>query len=113
MPLGATSGGRATRTAFLATTGPGMGVHGRSTALQPRAAWETPSRRSMSTAAAADQELDDALDSILGEALAEAENPAAGAGEGHIEGSHPFPKELVEEVRSWRCRLMCVCVAEK
>jgi hypothetical protein len=47
-----------------------------------------------------DNELDSALDDILGEALAEAENPAAMEGEGHIEGSHPFPKELVEEVRS-------------
>lgn len=47
-----------------------------------------------------DDELDSALDDILGEALAEAENPAAMEGEGHIEGSHPFPKELVEEVRS-------------
>eukprot|EP00578_Thalassiosira_sp_NH16_P017946 CAMPEP_0181105396 /NCGR_PEP_ID=MMETSP1071-20121207/15968_1 /TAXON_ID=35127 /ORGANISM="Thalassiosira sp., Strain NH16" /LENGTH=787 /DNA_ID=CAMNT_0023188717 /DNA_START=347 /DNA_END=2707 /DNA_ORIENTATION=+ len=45
-----------------------------------------------------DSELDSALDEILGEALQEAENPAAPDGEhGHIEGSHPFPKELVEE----------------
>ena len=54
--------------------------------------------RSMSTAAS-DQELDSALDELLGEALKEAENPAADAevgGRGHIEGSHPFPKELVE-----------------
>lgn len=60
--------------------------------------------RSMSTAAS-DQELDSALDELLGEALKEAENPAADAevgGRGHIEGSHPFPKELVETV----CRLL-------
>lgn len=46
-----------------------------------------------------DEELDTALDEILGEALQEAENPAADGERGHIEGSHPFPKELVEEVK--------------
>ena len=59
------------------------------------------SRREMSTAADqdVDQELESTLDEILGEALAEAENPAAPDGQhGHIEGSHPFPKELVEQV---------------
>lgn len=66
--------------------------------------------RSMSTAAASDQELDSALDELLGEALKEAENPAADAevgGRGHIEGSHPFPKELVETV----CRIIASLVA--
>lgn len=50
-----------------------------------------------------DLELESALDEILGEVLQEAENPAVDAevgGRGHIEGSHPFPKELVEVVRS-------------
>jgi hypothetical protein len=64
--------------------------------------------RSMSTAAS-DQELDSALDELLGEALKEAENPAADAevgGRGHIEGSHPFPKELVETV----CRFIASLV---
>ena len=77
-----------------------------------------------STASTTDEELDSALDEILGdalgteedaaasttneleseindllaEALSEAENPAVDeGGRGHIEGSHPFPKELVEE----------------
>lgn len=56
--------------------------------------------RVMSTAAA-DQDIDSALEELLGEALREAENPAADAkvgGRGHIEGSRPFPKDLVEEV---------------
>lgn len=43
---------------------------------------------------------DSALDELLSEALKEAESPAAEAGSGHIEGSHPFPKDLVETVRS-------------
>ncbi len=43
---------------------------------------------------------DSALDELLSEALKEAETPAAEAGSGHIEGSHPFPKELVETVCS-------------
>jgi hypothetical protein len=60
-----------------------------------------PTNRAMSTAAA-DQELDSALDELLGEALKEAETPAAEGGKGHIEGSHPFPKDLVEQV--------CVCI---
>lgn len=63
--------------------------------------WMLRARRSMSTTAE-DQELDNALDEILGEALAEAENPAAGedgvSSRGHIKGSHPFPKDLVEKV---------------
>jgi hypothetical protein len=49
-----------------------------------------------------DRELDSALDELLGEALKEAETPAAEGGKGHIEGSHPFPKDLVEQV--------CVCI---
>lgn len=57
-----------------------------------------PTNRAMSTAI--DEELDSALNDLLGEALKEAEEPAAQAGSGHIEGSHPFPKELVETVRS-------------
>ena len=82
-----------------------------------------PTNRAMSTAST-DQELDSALDEILGnalngaespadedsaldellsEALKEAETPAAEGGKGHIEGSHPFPKELVETV----CALLC------
>jgi len=84
------------------------------------------SRCMSSTASTTDEELDSALDEILGdalgteedaaasttneleseindlltEALSEAENPAVDdevGGRGHIEGSHPFPKELVEE----------------
>lgn len=43
---------------------------------------------------------DSALDELLSEALKEAETPGAEAGSGHIEGSHPFPKDLVETVRS-------------
>jgi len=62
--------------------------------------WMLRARRAMSTTAE-DQELDHALDEILGEALAEAENPAAGedgvSSRGHIKGSHPFPKDLVEQ----------------
>eukprot|EP01082_Thalassiosira_pseudonana_P012950 g12155.t1.1.5e17418b g12155 g12155.t1 contig6:1331492-1334159(+) len=59
------------------------------------------SGRAFSTAADTelDTELDNALDDLLGDAFEEAENPAAGKGDrGHIEGSHPFPKELVEKV---------------
>lgn len=51
-------------------------------------------RRFMSTTA--DEELDTALSEILGEAISE--NPASPGNNGHIEGSHPFPKELIEEV---------------
>ena len=75
-----------------------------------------PINRAMSTST--DQELDSALDELLGdalkgveapaaeesaldellnEALKEAETPAAEAGSGHIEGSHPFPKDLIEK----------------
>ncbi|KAL7554338.1 hypothetical protein ACHAWF_018196 [Thalassiosira exigua] len=60
--------------------------------------------RAMSTAAAADadtdtdvdEELNGALDEILGEALREAEDPPASNDRGHVEGSRAFPKELVE-----------------
>jgi len=97
------------------------------------------SRCMSSTASTTDEELDSALDEILGdalgteedaavsttneleseindllnEALSEAENPAVDdevSGRGHIEGSHPFPKELVEEqVSSYFviCTLKC------
>ncbi len=65
--------------------------------------WMLHARRTMSTTAE-DQELDHALDEILGEALAEAENPAVGedgvSSRGHIKGSHPFPRDLVEQVSS-------------
>lgn len=47
-------------------------------------------------------DIDKELEEIFGEALSEAENPAVDeevGGRGHIEGSHPFPKELIEEVR--------------
>ena len=47
-----------------------------------------------------DKELESEIDDLLNEALSEAENPAVDdkvGGRGHIEGSHPFPKELVEE----------------
>lgn len=53
-----------------------------------------------STAAENTKELESEIDSLLSEALAEAENPAVDdevGGRGHIEGSHPFPKELIEE----------------
>lgn len=65
-----------------------------------------PTTRAMSTASETetDYELDSALEDILGEALREAENPIVDAevgGRGHIEGSRAFPKELVEEVRSF------------
>ena len=63
-----------------------------------------PTNRAMSTAM--DEELDSALNELLGEALKEAEEPAAQAGSGHIEGSHPFPKELVETV----CSLCTKCI---
>eukprot|EP00571_Detonula_confervacea_P011516 CAMPEP_0172306568 /NCGR_PEP_ID=MMETSP1058-20130122/7616_1 /TAXON_ID=83371 /ORGANISM="Detonula confervacea, Strain CCMP 353" /LENGTH=876 /DNA_ID=CAMNT_0013018497 /DNA_START=120 /DNA_END=2750 /DNA_ORIENTATION=+ len=43
------------------------------------------------------EEKDTSLDDILGEVLKEAENPGAEAGTGHIEGSHPISKELVDE----------------
>ena len=48
-----------------------------------------------------DEELDNALGDILGEVFKEVENPAVDdevGGRGHIEGSHPFPQELLEEV---------------
>ena len=54
------------------------------------------------SATAEDQELDSALEELLGEAFKDAENPAVGEegvpSRGHIEGSHPFPKNLVEKV---------------
>ena len=55
---------------------------------------------SSSSAAENTKELESEIDSLLSEALAEAENPAVDdevGGRGHIEGSHPFPKELIEE----------------
>ena len=55
------------------------------------------------SAPTADEELDTALGEILGEAISEAENPASLGNNGHIEGSHPFPKELVEEVIAFVC----------
>mmetsp|Transcript_14706 Transcript_14706/g.28082 ORF Transcript_14706/g.28082 Transcript_14706/m.28082 type:complete len:914 (+) Transcript_14706:164-2905(+) len=56
----------------------------------------------LAEASTTDEELDSALDDILGEALQEAENPVVDEQVGervHIEGSHPFPKELLEEVK--------------
>ena len=50
---------------------------------------------------AVDEELDNALGDILGEVFKEVENPAVDdevGGRGHIEGSHPFPQDLVVEV---------------
>ena len=67
-----------------------------------------PTNRAMSTAM--DEELDSALNDLLGEALKEAEEPAAGAGSGHIEGSHPFPKELVETVCSLLHYVYLICL---
>ena len=55
------------------------------------------------SAPTADEELDTALGEILGEAISEAENPASLGNNGHIEGSHSFPKELVEEVIAFVC----------
>ena len=52
--------------------------------------------RPMSTTST-DEELDSALNELLGEALKDAE-PVAEASRGRIEGSHPFPKDLVETV---------------
>ena len=51
----------------------------------------------------ADEELDTALSEILGEAISKGENPASIGNNGHIEGSHPFPKELIEEVIAFPC----------
>jgi len=47
-----------------------------------------------------DSELDGVLEEILGEALQEAENPGSDGKDGHIEGSHPFPTDLIEEEES-------------
>lgn len=82
------------------------------------------SSMSMSTAAAeteteADQDLDRALDEILGEAFLEAENPkvdsrvdVGGTARGHIEGSRAFPKDLmVEEVRCVGFFVFSICVS--
>ena len=52
------------------------------------------------TAVSTTNELESEINDLLNEALSEAENPAVDdevGGRGHIEGSHPFPKELVEE----------------
>ena len=46
-----------------------------------------------------EEDLDAALDSILGDALAQAEDPRELKLEEHMKGSKPIPKVLIEEVR--------------
>ncbi|KAL3817606.1 hypothetical protein ACHAXA_006495 [Cyclostephanos tholiformis] len=82
-------------------------VEGRLAPLHAVPPSSSSSSMSMSTAAAAtesetDQELDRALDDILGEAFLEAENPTVdarvdGGTRGHIEGSRAFPRDLMME----------------
>lgn len=59
-----------------------------------------PPARWLSTAGVArvDEDLDTALDTLLGSAFDEAEGPRDLENEQHMKDSHPVPKNLVEEV---------------
>mmetsp|Transcript_9582 Transcript_9582/g.13573 ORF Transcript_9582/g.13573 Transcript_9582/m.13573 type:complete len:847 (+) Transcript_9582:268-2808(+) len=69
-------------------------------AVRPLVARSTDiTRRSLSSRAATpvDEDLDKALDDILGDAFFEAENPDDMEPGNHIKGSHPMPKNLVAQ----------------
>lgn len=53
--------------------------------------------------ASVEEDLDTALDDILGDAFTEADSNGAVDTGTHIEGSHPIPKTLVEKVSSLEC----------
>jgi hypothetical protein len=54
---------------------------------------------SSSATTSVEEDLDAALDDILGEALMEAENPIGVMPGTHMKNSRPMPRPLVEQVR--------------